>query len=157
MYTTCFKSLQACRPVHQSLRKRPPTSYIPVFTENVDLVTWCEGILEHGMVKDATSELHLAAIQAMLEAAADCPAPFAALYKGQLTWLKSFLSHTDATGVDLNRYTLATLAVCNASLTPADQPHTNLLQCFISASTHQPHKACLMLLTLTRLSFYAKA
>ena len=51
------------------------------------------------MVKDATSELHVAAIQAMLEAAADCPGPFAALYKGQLAWLKSFLSHTDATGV----------------------------------------------------------
>ena len=50
------------------------------------------------MVKDATSELHVAAIQAMLEAAADCPASFAALYKRQLAWLKSFLSHTDATG-----------------------------------------------------------
>lgn len=59
---------------------------------------WCAGILEHGMVKDATSELHVAAIQAMLEAAADCPASFAALYKRQLAWLKSFLSHTDATG-----------------------------------------------------------
>ena len=50
------------------------------------------------MVKDATSELHVAAIQAMLEVAADLPEQFAGLYKGQLAWLKSFLSHTDATG-----------------------------------------------------------
>ena len=54
------------------------------------------------MVKDATSELHVAAIQAMLEVAADYPHPFAALYRGQLTWLKSFLSHTDATGATVS-------------------------------------------------------
>lgn len=80
------------------------------------------------MVKDATSELHLAAIQAMLEAAADCPAPFAALYKGQLTWLKSFLSHIDATGADLNHYIPATQTWCNAYFnhyTPAAQTGCN--------------------------------
>lgn len=58
------------------------------------------GILEHAMVKEAPSELHVAAIQAVLEVAAHYPQPFAALYRGggQLAWLKSFLTHTDATG-----------------------------------------------------------
>lgn len=50
------------------------------------------------MVKDATAELLVAAIQALLEVAADAPQAFAELYKGQLAWLRSFLSHTDATG-----------------------------------------------------------
>lgn len=50
------------------------------------------------MVKDAPGELHVAAIQAMLEVGGDHPHPFAALYQGHLTWLKAFLSHTDATG-----------------------------------------------------------
>lgn len=50
------------------------------------------------MVKDATAELLVAAIQALLEAASDAPQHFAELYKSQLAWLKSFLSHTDATG-----------------------------------------------------------
>ena len=50
------------------------------------------------MVKDATSELHVAATQAMLEVAAHAPQHFANLYKGHLSWLKSLLGHTDAAG-----------------------------------------------------------
>ena len=56
------------------------------------------GLLEHAMVKDATAELLVAAIQALLETAADSPQQFAELYKAQLAWLKGFLSHTDGTG-----------------------------------------------------------
>lgn len=59
------------------------------------------GLLEHALVKDASGELHIVAIQAMLEVAADLPEQFASLYKGQLSWLRSFLSHTDSTGQSL--------------------------------------------------------
>ncbi len=56
------------------------------------------GILEHALVKDATGELHVTAIQALLEVASDAPEQCAGLYRGQLSWLRSFLTHTDATG-----------------------------------------------------------
>ena len=59
------------------------------------------GLLEHAMVKDASSELHVAAIEAMLEVASGSSDQFASLYKTQLSWLKPFLSHTDATGASL--------------------------------------------------------
>ena len=49
-------------------------------------------------MKDSSGELHTVAIQALLEVAADSPDHCADLYKGQLSWLKSLLSHTDATG-----------------------------------------------------------
>lgn len=58
----------------------------------------CAGLLEHALIKDSTGELHSIAIQALLEVAADSPEQCADLYKGQLSWLKSLLSHTDATG-----------------------------------------------------------
>ena len=57
------------------------------------------GLLEHALVKDAPAELHVAAFQAVLEVAADAPDQFAAAYKTQLPWLKSYLSHTDAAGM----------------------------------------------------------
>lgn len=56
------------------------------------------GVLEHALVKDATGELHVTAIQALLEVASDSPEQYAELYRGQLSWLRSFLTHTDATG-----------------------------------------------------------
>ena len=67
------------------------------------------------MVKDATGELHVAAIQAMLEVAADLPEQFAELYKGQLAWLKFFLSHTDATG-GTQKQTASTIGLCLTGL-----------------------------------------
>lgn len=63
-------------------------------------------VLEHALVKDTVIELHVAAIQAMLEVAADSPDHFAGLYKGQLSWFRSFLSHTDATGASLAASTI---------------------------------------------------
>jgi len=62
------------------------------------------GILEHGLVKDGTGEVHVTAIEALLELASDSPHHFAGLYKGQLSWLRSFLSHTDATGKPATRF-----------------------------------------------------
>ena len=68
------------------------------------------------MVKDATSELHVAAIQAMLEVAADLPDHFAGLYKSQLGWLKSFLSHTDATGATSPLCACSSMQHCSGRL-----------------------------------------
>ena len=58
--------------------------------------------MEHALVKDAPAELQVAAMQAMLQVAADATAQFAALYKAQLAWLKTYLSHTDATGMGMS-------------------------------------------------------
>ncbi|KAL3147888.1 hypothetical protein ABBQ32_002606 [Trebouxia sp. C0010 RCD-2024] len=85
-YLALIAFLRECRSKQEAQPDAPPQEYL--------------GILEHAMVKDAPGELHVAAIQAMLEVGGDHPHPFAALYQGHLTWLKAFLSHTDATARD---------------------------------------------------------
>lgn len=60
-------------------------------------------------MKDATGELHVTAIQALLEVASDAPEQCAGLYRGQLSWLRSFLTHTDATGKLQSNFMLQSL------------------------------------------------
>ena len=55
--------------------------------------------LEHSLLRDGTSELHVAAMQAMLEVAAEDTAAFALEYISRVGFLRSFLSHTDDEGV----------------------------------------------------------
>ncbi len=69
-------------------------------------VSMYAGVLEHALVKDATGELHVTAIQALLEVASDSPEQCAELYRGQLSWLRSFLTHTDATGKPPSNFVL---------------------------------------------------
>lgn len=51
-------------------------------------------LLEHALVRDGTAELHVAALQALLETAEDNYASFAKRYVTRISWLKSFLGHT---------------------------------------------------------------
>jgi hypothetical protein len=56
------------------------------------------GLLEHALVRDGTSELAVAALEALLEEAGAAPRAFAAHYRPRLTWLQGFLGHADAAG-----------------------------------------------------------
>ena len=56
------------------------------------------GLLEHALIRDGTSELHLAALQALLDAAARDVTAFAVRYRDRLPWLRGFLGHVHATG-----------------------------------------------------------
>jgi len=49
-------------------------------------------------VRDGTSELAVAALEALLEEAGAAPGAFAAHYRPRLTWLQGFLGHADAAG-----------------------------------------------------------
>lgn len=74
---------------------------IPTYTSNGKGVTRLDGaadVLEHALVKDGTSELHVAALQALLETAATDADAFAARYQTRLPWLQGFLSHIDEEG-----------------------------------------------------------
>jgi hypothetical protein len=55
-------------------------------------------LLEHALVRDSTSELCAAALEGILEAAAQLPADFAAQCRARPGWLWAFLSRVDATG-----------------------------------------------------------
>ncbi|KAK9810293.1 hypothetical protein WJX72_008148 [[Myrmecia] bisecta] len=59
------------------------------------------GVLEHALIKDSTSELYVAALEALLEVAADAPHEFAQKYSARLQWLRAFLAHIDAAARDL--------------------------------------------------------
>ncbi len=69
----------------------------------------CPGLLEHALVRDSTSELSAAALEAVLEAAADAPVDFAAHYRTRIAWLQGFLGHIDGTG---------SLSTCTGSMFP---------------------------------------
>ena len=49
-------------------------------------------------MRDSPSELHAAALEAMLEVAAADPPSFAGHYRHRVAWLQGFLGHVDATG-----------------------------------------------------------
>ncbi|DBB07277.1 TPA: hypothetical protein ACH3X3_008782 [Trebouxia sp. C0006] len=85
-YLALITFLRECRKQHTDDPKSVSQDYL--------------GVLEHALVKDATGELHVTAIQALLEVASDSPEQCAGLYRGQLSWLRSFLTHTDATARD---------------------------------------------------------
>ena len=55
-------------------------------------------LLEHALVRDGTSELHVAALQSLLETATEDYSAFAKRYLPSLPWLKAFLSHVDDEG-----------------------------------------------------------
>ncbi len=59
-------------------------------------------MLEHALVRDGTAELHVAALQALLETAEADYESFAKRYVTRISWLKSFLGHTDDEGRDQN-------------------------------------------------------
>ena len=56
------------------------------------------GLLEYALVRDATSELQLSALEALLEVAGAEPSAFAAYYSHRMPWLRNFLNHHDAAG-----------------------------------------------------------
>ena len=56
------------------------------------------GLLEHALVRDASSELQLSALEALLEVAGTDPAVFAEQYSHRMSWLRGFLNHHDAAG-----------------------------------------------------------
>lgn len=49
-------------------------------------------------MRDSPSELHAAALEAVLEVAATDPPSFAGHYRHRVAWLQGFLSHVDASG-----------------------------------------------------------
>ena len=58
--------------------------------------------MEHALVPDGSSELHIAALKAVLELSSlDLPA-FAAKYSQRMPWLQSFLGHISAPGAPLD-------------------------------------------------------
>jgi hypothetical protein len=56
------------------------------------------GVIEHALVREGTSELHVAALHALLETAALDVEAFAVRYKQRVAWLMHFIVHTDAEG-----------------------------------------------------------
>ncbi|KAK9834910.1 hypothetical protein WJX81_007994 [Elliptochloris bilobata] len=59
------------------------------------------GLLEHALVRDGTSELAVAALEALLEEAGAAPAAFAAHYRPRVAWLQGFLAHADPAAREL--------------------------------------------------------
>lgn len=57
------------------------------------------GLLEHALVREASSELQLIALEALLEVAGAQPVAFAQHYAPRLHWLRGLLSHTDSAGL----------------------------------------------------------
>lgn len=55
--------------------------------------------MEHALVRDSPSELHAAALEALLEVAAADPPEFAGLYRHRVTYMQGFLGHVDAAGL----------------------------------------------------------
>ena len=55
-------------------------------------------VIEHALVREGTSELHVAALTALLETGALDVDAFAVRYSQRLEWLKAFIVHTDAEG-----------------------------------------------------------
>jgi len=55
-------------------------------------------IVEHALVREGTSELHVAALLALLETAAVDVDAFAMRYSQRVAWLRTFIVHTDAEG-----------------------------------------------------------
>ena len=49
-------------------------------------------------MRDGTSELAVAALEAQLEEAGAAPGAFAAHYRPRIAWLQGFLAHADAAG-----------------------------------------------------------
>lgn len=49
-------------------------------------------------MRDGTSELAVAALEALLEEAGAAPGAFAAHYRPRIAWLQGFLAHADAAG-----------------------------------------------------------
>lgn len=49
-------------------------------------------------MRDSPSDLHAAALEAILEVAAADPPSFAGHYRHRVAWLQGFLGHVDATG-----------------------------------------------------------
>ncbi len=56
-------------------------------------------LMEHALVRDSTSELHAAALEALLEIAAADPPEFASHYRHRVTYMQGFLGHVDAAGL----------------------------------------------------------
>ena len=55
-------------------------------------------VLEHALVREGTSELHVAALLALLDTAALDVEAFATRYSQRAEWLRTFIVHTDAEG-----------------------------------------------------------
>jgi hypothetical protein len=55
-------------------------------------------VVEHALVREGTSELHVAALLALLETAALDVDAFAVGYNQRVEWLRTFIVHTDAEG-----------------------------------------------------------
>lgn len=67
-------------------------------------------------MRDSTSELSAAALEALLEVAATSPADFAAHYRTRTAWLQGFLGHVDSTGTisDMTAITCCAFPECPA-------------------------------------------
>lgn len=58
-------------------------------------------LLEHALVREGTSALHVTALQALLGTASDDFEIFAKRYFPRTNWLKTFLGHVDDEGREI--------------------------------------------------------
>ena len=68
-------------------------------------------------MRDGTSELHVAALHALLETAAGAVDAFAERYSQRVAWLRTFLSHVDDEGA------IPSSKLCNDHIQPLISLH----------------------------------